>query len=157
MNDGELDGVKTGDQTLFARLVREHHRALIGIATPIVGRSETEEVVQNAWRKAHQSIEQFEGRAQIRTWLGRIVINEARMQLRKRKRESLFSDWLPEEDTAANDIMAERFDAHGRWNAPPIQWNLAPPEKRCCCVRIWRSAWRSCSTPCQPACRAGTA
>lgn len=112
----------------FARLVREHHRALIGIATPIVGPSEAEEVVQNAWLKAHRAIGQFEGRAQIRTWLGRIVINEARMQLRKRRRESLFSDWLPAEDETEGDIMAERFSPNGHWNTPPMQWNLDTPE-----------------------------
>ncbi|HNF09658.1 MAG TPA: sigma-70 family RNA polymerase sigma factor [Pseudomonadales bacterium] len=112
----------------FARLVREHHRALIGIATPIVGPSEAEEVVQNAWLKAHRSIGQFEGRAQIRTWLGRIVINEARMQRRKRRRESLFSDWLPAEDETEGDIMAERFSPNGHWNPPPMQWNLDTPE-----------------------------
>ncbi|HQN42003.1 MAG TPA: sigma-70 family RNA polymerase sigma factor, partial [Pseudomonadales bacterium] len=112
----------------FARLVREHHRALIGIATPIVGPSEAEEVVQNAWLKAHRSIGQFEGRAQIRTWLGRIVINEARMQRRKRRRESLFSDWLPAEDETEGDIMAERFSPNGHWNTPPMQWNLDTPE-----------------------------
>lgn len=112
----------------FARLVREHHRALIGIATPIVGPSEAEEVVQNAWLKAHRSIGQFEGRAQIRTWLGRIVINEARMQRRKRRRESLFSNWLPAEDETEGDIMAERFSPNGHWNTPPMQWNLDTPE-----------------------------
>ena len=35
----------------FADLVRTHHRALVAIAVPIVGRSEAEEVVQNAWLK----------------------------------------------------------------------------------------------------------
>lgn len=143
----------------FARLVREHHRALIGIATPIVGPSEAEEVVQNAWLKAHRSIGQFEGRAQIRTWLGRIVINEARMQRRKRRRESLFSDWLPAEDETEGDIMAERFSPNGHWNTPPMQWNLDTPE-----ALLLREDLAEClqklldTLPAsQPACRAGTA
>ncbi len=108
----------------FARLVREHHRALIALAVPIVGASEAEEVVQNAWVKAYQAIDRFEGRAKIRTWLSRIVINEAKMQLRSRRREILQSDY----DDRGDDAMADRFDDRGHWAHPPATWSDDAPE-----------------------------
>jgi len=126
MDSEKLQRLKSGDQPLFAELVRDHHRALIALAVPIVGQSEAEEVVQNAWLKAHQSIGQFEGRAQIRTWLGRIVINEAKMQLRQRKRELLYSDWQSNEESG--DALADRFRHNGSWRSPPAQWDMDTPE-----------------------------
>src|SRR5690606_13429829 len=126
MDNDKLQKLQAGDQALFAELVRDHHRALIALAVPIVGQSEAEEVVQNAWLKAHQAIGQFEGRAHIRTWLGRIVINAARMQLRQRGRELLFSDWQSADESG--DALADRFSHNGHWQSPPMQWNMDTPE-----------------------------
>lgn len=126
MDSGKLQRLKAGDQDLFAELVRDHHHALSALAVPIVGISEAEEVVQNAWLKAHQAIGQFQGRSQIRTWLGRIVINEAKMQLRQRGRELLFSDW--QSDDGPGDALADRFNHDGSWQSPPMKWEIDTPE-----------------------------
>lgn len=126
MNPSELQKLKAGDQTLFADLVRQHHRALIALVTPIVGASEAEEVVQNAWVKAYKAIAGFEERAQIRTWLGRIAINEAKMQLRQRKRELLFSDLG--ETATTTDPLAARFKPDGHWQKPPVDWHSDSPD-----------------------------
>jgi len=126
MDRETLQRLQAGDQTLFADLVRDHHRALIALAVPIVGHSEAEEVVQNAWLKAHRAIARFEGRAHIRTWLGRIVINEAKMQLRQRGRELLFADWQSADESG--EALAERFSANGHWQLPPTQWDMDTPE-----------------------------
>lgn len=126
MDSMKLQKLKAGDRVLFAELVRDHHRALIALAGPIVGCSEAEEVVQNAWLKAYQAIGQFEGRAQIRTWLGRIVINEAKMQLRQRGKELLFSNW--QSGDKSGDALADRFSLKGRWQSPPMHWETDTPE-----------------------------
>lgn len=112
------------DENAFAALVREHHRALIAIASPIVGASEAEEVVQNAWVKAYKARDSFRGDAAARSWLTRIVINEARMQLRARKRESFFSE--VDADTSP-DALQERFRSDGRWRHPPVAWGTDDP------------------------------
>ena len=124
MDTQQLQRLQGGDKDLFAELVRQHHRALIGLATPIVGASEAPEVVQNAWLKAYQSIARFEGRAQVRTWLSRIVINEARMQLRSRKRERL----LAAPHTGHPQPNDERFDQRGHWQQPPASWHVDSPD-----------------------------
>lgn len=126
MDSATLQRLKAGDQTLFGELVRDNHRALIALAVPIVGQSEAEEVVQNAWLKAHQAIGKFEGRAHVRTWLGRIVINEARMQLRKRGKELLFSDW--QSDESSGDALADRFNRSGSWQSAPAHWDMDTPQ-----------------------------
>jgi RNA polymerase sigma-70 factor (ECF subfamily) len=122
----ELQQLKLGDKALFSDLVRENHHALIALVTPLVGPSEAEEVVQNAWIKAYKAVSRFEGRSQLRTWLGRIAINEAKMQLRTRKRELLFAE-MP--DTAGrNDALADRFGEDGHWQRPPFSWHVDSPD-----------------------------
>ncbi|WP_297185753.1 sigma-70 family RNA polymerase sigma factor [uncultured Porticoccus sp.] len=123
----KLAQLKSGDPVLFAELVRDHHRALIALTVPIVGISEAEEVVQNAWLKAYQAISSFAGKSAIRTWLGSIAINEAKMQLRQRKRESLFSDH-GDENQYTEDSLAQRFTERGHWQHPPAHWHTDSPE-----------------------------
>jgi len=126
MEQAELDRLQGGDRQIFAELVRDHHRALIALATPIVGISEAEEVVQNAWVKAYRAVAGFEGRASIRTWLSRIVINEARMLLRARKKESLFAEIGTDE--TGDDVLENHFNARGHWQKPPVSWHFESPE-----------------------------
>lgn len=126
MDQAQLDRLQHGDTAAFAELVREHHRALVSLAATLVGRSEAEEVVQNAWVKAHAAIARFEGRSAIRTWLSRIVINEARMQLRSRKREVFLEDQVPED---SGDALDGLFNGSGRWRHPPTDWGSDSPEE----------------------------
>jgi RNA polymerase sigma-70 factor, ECF subfamily len=125
LNDAdELALLKAGDQAAFARLVKAHHRALLALARPIVGESEAAEVVQTAWIKAHAALKEFEGRAALRSWLSRIVINEARMMLRQRKREVFLEDLQPE----GAEPLADRFRSNGHWGAPPANWHADSPD-----------------------------
>ena len=74
----------------------DHQQELAGIvsrATPGLYRmalrrlgnlEDAEDAVQDALLSACQHISQFEGRSKMSTWLNRIVINSARMQLRRR-------------------------------------------------------------------------
>ncbi len=126
MDRARLARLQNGDKALFSELVRDHHNALLALATPIVGPSEAGEAVQNAWLKAYKGISGFEGKARVRTWLSRIVINEAKMQLRSRKKEVLLTD-LGDEDSSDHPL-ADRFDQNGRWQRPPTTWHSDAPD-----------------------------
>jgi RNA polymerase sigma factor (sigma-70 family) len=49
--------------------------------------ADAEDAVQDALLSAYKHLSQFKGRARISTWLSAIVINSARMQLRRRSRQ----------------------------------------------------------------------
>jgi RNA polymerase sigma-70 factor, ECF subfamily len=121
---GLLDALRAGDEQAFASLVRAHHRALIAVARAVVGESEAEEVVQIAWIKAHKALPAFEGRSALRTWLSRIVLNEARMQLRSRRREVFYDDVF----SVDGDVLGDRFKPSGAWGSPPGHWQEDSPE-----------------------------
>src|SRR5262249_52155237 len=53
--------------------------------------ADAEDAVQDAMLLAHRHIAQFDGRARMSTWLTTIVINAARMQLRRRPRCQVLS------------------------------------------------------------------
>jgi RNA polymerase sigma-70 factor (ECF subfamily) len=67
-------------------LTGRHNQRLFRIARAIVGQdAEAEDVVQEAWVRALQGLDQFRGEAAFSTWLTRILINEAYGRVRSRK------------------------------------------------------------------------
>ena len=82
------------------------------IAMQILGNvADAEDAVQDALLSAFQHLGQFQGRAQMSTWLTRIVINSSVMKIRRRSRHSHISlDQVSEENdqTLADTIPEHR-------------------------------------------------
>ena len=78
-------------------------------------RAEAEEAVQAAYVSAFSSIDRFEGRSSLSTWLTRIVVNEAlgRLRSERRRRARLEAEGVPVLDTYRERLMA------GSETAPP--------------------------------------
>jgi RNA polymerase sigma-70 factor (ECF subfamily) len=86
-----------------------------------------EDVVQEAYLKAYRGLSEgrFDGRAQLRTWLGRIVVNTALDALRSRKRAPTPRADLPEgADTNASAETRAALAELDAWLA------TLPPEQR---------------------------
>ena len=118
-----LKALRRDKDAVFALLVAAHHAGMIALARTILGANECEEVVQEAWIAAYRGIDGFEGRSTFRTWLTRIVINQARARMRKGGRE--FNVDLPAEDFQA---YPGRFGEDGEWSSPPREWGYNSPE-----------------------------
>src|SRR6266540_1458514 len=78
---------RKGDMAAFEELVARHRDKIFARAFSMV-RNEDEalDLSQEAWVKAWQRLQQFQGEASFVTWLTRIVINLCLDQLRKQKR-----------------------------------------------------------------------
>ena len=118
-----LEALQTGDRAEFARLVDAFSTQIYRLGLKMLGdEQDAEDVLQNTFMKALQSIEKFEGRSSISTWLYRIAVNEALMSLRRQKptvsvamdyeddedelqHPTQFTDWccLPEEDLLSDE------------------------------------------------------
>jgi RNA polymerase sigma-70 factor (ECF subfamily) len=73
-------------------------------------KDDAEDAVQDALLAAFKHLNQFRGQAQLSTWLTAIVINCARMQLRKRSRHlhvSLDSRIGEEQEYSLSDILVD--------------------------------------------------
>lgn len=77
---------KAGDAAAFSELVRRYERRIYRLARNITRHEEdTEDVLQEAFLKAYEHLDRFQGQSAFYTWLVRIAVNEALMKLRKRK------------------------------------------------------------------------
>ena len=81
-----------GDDERLGDVLSRYSPALYRIAFRKLGNAEdAEDALQDALLSAFKNLHQFRGDAQLSTWLGSIVLNSARMQLRRRLNHTLVS------------------------------------------------------------------
>jgi RNA polymerase sigma-70 factor (ECF subfamily) len=74
----------------FEAVMRRYNGKLFRVARAILkDDAEAEDALQDAYVDAYRRADQFRGDAELSTWLTRIVINQALMRLRRRKRERI--------------------------------------------------------------------
>src|SRR5919108_4082847 len=103
-----VQAAKGGDVGAFEQLIKRYDRNVFRIAQHITqNREDAEDVVQDAFLKAYQNLEQFQGNSKFYTWLVRIAVNEALMKLRKRRNDrtvSLDEDVETEEGSMPREV-----------------------------------------------------
>ncbi len=90
--------IQNADHQAFATLVRRHSGMFYACAYRVSGvQEEAEDAVQDAFLSAFRNIDSFAGKAQLGSWLHRIVVNAALMKLRSRRRrkERSIDELLP--------------------------------------------------------------
>ena len=73
-------------------------------------RADAEDAVQDAFLSAYTHLDQFKGQARMSTWLTTIVINSARMKLRRRPRQVhvALSDQSQDHDSVVLEMLRDR-------------------------------------------------
>ena len=73
-----------GEAALFEILMRRYNRRLFRVTRSIVANDlEAEDIIQDAYVRAYEHLDQFEGRARFSTWLTKIAIYEAYARVRR--------------------------------------------------------------------------
>ena len=103
-----VERVSAGDISAYDELVRKYDRQIFRIAQHITqNREDAEDVMQDAFLKAYEKLDQFQGNSKFYTWLVRIAVNESLMRLRKRrtgKMVSIDEDIETEEGSVPRDL-----------------------------------------------------
>jgi len=87
-----VERVRGGDVSAYDDLVRKYDRQIFRIAQHITqNREDAEDVMQDAFLKAYEKLDQFQGNSKFYTWLVRIAVNESLMRLRKRRTGKMVS------------------------------------------------------------------
>lgn len=88
--DDALAGrARRGDLEAFNALVERHQSAVYGLCLRLLGNREAaEDATQEAFISAYRSMARFEG-GNVRSWLLRIGANEAKDELRRRRRKDV--------------------------------------------------------------------
>ncbi|MEO8028889.1 MAG: RNA polymerase sigma factor [Bryobacteraceae bacterium] len=77
---------RQGDSEAFSQLVKQYERKIFRLAKNITQNDEdAEDVLQDAFLKAYEHLDDFQGNSKFYTWIVRIAVNESLMKLRKRK------------------------------------------------------------------------
>ena len=118
-----------GDADAFATIVDRHSSAMIRVAMAYVpSRAAAEEVAQETWIAVLRGIDGFEGRASLKTWIFRILVNMAMRAGARERRSVPFSALAAAEDTGEPAVDPTRFlPAHderfpGHWAVMPARW-----------------------------------
>src|SRR5689334_10598208 len=122
--------LRRGDESVFAALLERYGRALLRVALLYVAdQAIAEELVQETWLGLLQSLERFEGRCSLKTWLFRILVNRAKTHGIRERRSVPFSALRSAEDAAEPAVDPAEFDVQGRWLVGPQGWESAPEER----------------------------
>ncbi len=113
--------LQAGDADAYEALVRVHGGRLLSVARRFLSNNEdAQDAVQEAFIKAFKAIGTFEERAQLHTWLHRIVVNTALMKIRSQRRR-------PEESI---DDLLPTFQADGHQTTESHEWSDAMLERK---------------------------
>ena len=122
--------LRAGDEQAFEALVARHYGTMLAVAqTYVKSRAVAEEVVQEAWLGFLQSLDRFEGRASLKTWILAILVNKAKTRGVREARIVPFASLAHEQGEPA--VEPDRFrgseDAFaGHWRAYPGNWGASP-------------------------------
>jgi RNA polymerase sigma-70 factor (ECF subfamily) len=124
-----IAALRGGDEAAFVTFALAHQATLLRLARMWVKNDAlAEEVVQETWLTMLQTVEKFEGRSALKTWLCGILVNVARERLRKEGRSVPVSS-LGEPDEPAVDPRRFSTSARpweGHWELPPNRFPETP-------------------------------
>ena len=124
--------LRDGDEKVFERLVDDWSPAMLRLARAHVStRATAEEVVQETWLAALRGLDRFEGRARLRTWVFRILVNVAKTTGARERRSVPVSTAPGDLDEAGPTVDPQRFQSTserypGGWRQFPADWPASP-------------------------------
>ncbi len=106
------------DIAAFEQLYRRHHARMHGVIARLVGQAgaRAEDLVQEAFVRAWQALPAFRFESAVSTWLHRLAVNTALMELRSRRGRPGMDDdadaldSLPTADTAGNAMLGRDLE-----------------------------------------------
>jgi len=130
-----LEALRNGDEVAFASLLDQYHGRLLRLAMNFVrGREIAEDVVQETWVGVIEGLDRFEGRSSLKTWIFRILINQAKTRASRENRIVPFSSTEnPEDESSESAVDPSRFESAGfwvgHWASAPRSWDNNTPER----------------------------
>jgi RNA polymerase sigma-70 factor (ECF subfamily) len=128
-------GLRRGDEETFAHVLARYNGPLLRVAMSYVrDRAVAEDVVQDTWLGVIKGIDEFQGRSSLRTWIFRILINQAKSRGLAEGRILPLSTLDPPGEPDGPTIPQSEFTDGGaspwrRWVHPPSSWDGIPEER----------------------------
>jgi RNA polymerase sigma-70 factor (ECF subfamily) len=131
-----VEALLNRDEQAFSTLVDRYHTPMVRIARLYCPNdAAAEEVVQETWIGILRGLSRFEGRSSLRTWMFRILTNQAKTRGQRENRTVPFSQLVDEElarDEPSVDPIRFRGPEdqyHDGWMRPLRVWTRSPEER----------------------------
>ena len=127
-----LAALRRGDEVAFHELVSTHQPSLLRLARIYApSQAVAEEIVQETWLAVLRGLDGFAGRAALRTWMARILVNIARRRSGVEARSTPLSSLArAEADGFQAAVDPSRFMTEGpyagHWASYPDDWSGVP-------------------------------
>src|SRR5687768_3099166 len=106
--------VQAGDVAAFDRLVVKYRERVFGVVYNLTAnREDASDLTQDAFVKAFQAINRFQGHCSFFTWLYKIAVNTTLGHLRKNRLRSFFSLEKLSEDGTNAEVLEQLTDKRG--------------------------------------------
>lgn len=106
--------VQAGDVAAFDRLILKYRERVFGVVYNLTAnREDASDLTQDAFIKAFQSINRFQGNCSFFTWLYKIAVNTTLSHLRKNRMRSFFSLEKLHEDGTNAQVIEQLTDKKG--------------------------------------------
>lgn len=103
--------VQGGDTAAFDQLIRKYRDRVFGVVYNMTSnREDTADLTQDAFIKAFQSINRFNGQSSFFTWLYKIAVYTTITHLRRNRLRSFFSLEKLHEEDAGSKILSQLTD-----------------------------------------------
>lgn len=125
-----IERCRTGDEAACSELVATHQRMVFTLALHLLGdRDEALDLSQEVFLRVFRTLASFRGQSALRTWIYRIVVNQARNRQRwwRRRRRSeqvsldehlqQFGDLESKTDVLPDRLLASKEAASRIWQA----------------------------------------
>jgi RNA polymerase sigma-70 factor, ECF subfamily len=119
---GLVARLRSRDPDALALAVRDHARALYRAARGMgFQEAEAEDLIQDVFATFLETLDRFEGRSQVGTWLFGIL----HRKVLERRREQ----YRDQQQDPIDEVFESRFDAGGKWVRPPDDLHRALESK----------------------------
>jgi RNA polymerase sigma-70 factor (ECF subfamily) len=118
--------LRSGDEQVFTSLVTGWASSMLRLARSHVPTdSAAEEVVQDTWLGVLKGLEGFHGKSSFRTWVFRILVNQAKTRGVRERRTVPFATLAPDDEGPSVDpsrFMGPHDLYPGGWRYFPQEW-----------------------------------
>lgn len=134
-DDAELvERLQAGDERAFSEVVDSWSPMMLRVARTFVStEASAEEMVQETWLAVLRGLDRFEGRSSLRTWVFRILSNQAKTRGVREARSVPLSSLAGDNEGSGPTVDPHRFrgaadEWPGHWTdeGSPRQWEPSP-------------------------------
>ncbi|HJR46410.1 MAG TPA: sigma-70 family RNA polymerase sigma factor [Actinomycetota bacterium] len=120
-----LERIRKGDERAFEEVVHAYGAGLQRVAHFYAGEAAADEIVQETWVTFLKTLDRFEGRSSLRTWLYGIATNIARRRRSSDARVIVHDEPAVDPDRFWDDSGPQP----GHWKRFPVSWDHIPEQR----------------------------